>query len=174
MREKYTFNATWYFNESWWARRLHAKLHFCNTSGTRVSQFSCGTTATLHFQFLKTNFVTFSPQTIATERPPLVGEVSANFCGYVAWSAQRVPKADNLGFLDQPPVYHEIYLQRSCLTKTETGQSMGVCYNKKSTHKLTATSATLLTIRSIFNKAGPEIQNWLEMAPIIRACKHGY
>jgi hypothetical protein len=32
---------------------------------------------------LKLNSVAFSPQkrTIPTERPPLVGEVSANFCG---------------------------------------------------------------------------------------------
>ena len=32
-------------------------------------------------------------RTIPTERPPPVGEVSANFCGYrgVTWSAQRVP-----------------------------------------------------------------------------------
>jgi hypothetical protein len=31
-------------------------------------------------------------QTALTERPPLVCEVSANFCG-VAWSAQRIPMA---------------------------------------------------------------------------------
>jgi hypothetical protein len=38
-----------------------------------------------------------------TERPPLVGEVSANFLGIegVAWSAQRFPMVVNLGFLDQ-------------------------------------------------------------------------
>jgi hypothetical protein len=43
----------------------------------------------------------FSKQIIPTERPPLVSEVSANFCGErgVAWSAQRIPKAVNLGFL---------------------------------------------------------------------------
>ena len=37
-------------------------------------------------------------RTILTERPPLVGEVSANFCGSrgVTWSAQRVPTAINL------------------------------------------------------------------------------
>jgi hypothetical protein len=40
---------------------------------------------------------------IPTERPPLVGEVSANFLRIegVAWSAQRMPTAVNLGFLDQ-------------------------------------------------------------------------
>ena len=34
-------------------------------------------------------------QTIPTERPPPVGEVSANFCGQrgVTWSAQRIPTA---------------------------------------------------------------------------------
>ena len=34
-------------------------------------------------------------RTITTERPPPVGEVSANFCGQrgVTWSAQRIPTA---------------------------------------------------------------------------------
>ena len=42
-------------------------------------------------------------RTIPTERPPPVGEVSANFCGYrgVTWSAQRIPTAVNLCFLDR-------------------------------------------------------------------------
>jgi hypothetical protein len=42
-------------------------------------------------------------RTIPTERPPLVGEVSANFLPVegVAWSAQRIPTAVNLGFLDR-------------------------------------------------------------------------
>ena len=42
-------------------------------------------------------------RTIPTERPPPVGEVSANFCGYrgVTWSAQRIPMAVNLCFLDR-------------------------------------------------------------------------
>jgi hypothetical protein len=42
-------------------------------------------------------------RTIPTERPPLVGEVSANFWGIevVAWSAQRFPTVVNLGFLDR-------------------------------------------------------------------------
>jgi hypothetical protein len=38
-----------------------------------------------------------SKRTIPTERQPLVGEVSANFCG----SAQRIPTTVNLGFLDR-------------------------------------------------------------------------
>jgi hypothetical protein len=42
-------------------------------------------------------------QTILTERPPRVGEVSANFLRIevVALSAQRIPTAINLGFLDR-------------------------------------------------------------------------
>jgi hypothetical protein len=42
-----------------------------------------------------------------TERPPLVGEVSANFLRIegVAWSAQRIPTAVNLGFLDRSCYY---------------------------------------------------------------------
>jgi hypothetical protein len=40
---------------------------------------------------------------IPTERPPLVGEVSANFLRVegVAWSVQRIPTAVNLGFIDR-------------------------------------------------------------------------
>ena len=46
-------------------------------------------------------------RTIPTERPPPVGEVSANFCGQrgVAWSAQRVPTAVKLCFLDLEPLH---------------------------------------------------------------------
>jgi hypothetical protein len=42
-------------------------------------------------------------RTIRTERPPLVGKVSANFCGQrgVAWSVLRIPYGRNLGFLDR-------------------------------------------------------------------------
>jgi hypothetical protein len=38
--------------------------------------------------------------TIPTERPPLVGEGNANFCGKrgVAWSVRRIPYGRNLGF----------------------------------------------------------------------------
>ena len=45
-------------------------------------------------------------RTIPTERPPPVGELSANFCGQrgVTWSAQRVPTAVNLCFLDLEPL----------------------------------------------------------------------
>jgi hypothetical protein len=46
-------------------------------------------------------------QTIPTERPPLVNEVSANFLRVegVAWSVQRIPMAVNLGFLDWSRYY---------------------------------------------------------------------
>jgi hypothetical protein len=42
-------------------------------------------------------------RTLPTERPPLVSEVSANFCGQrgVAWSGRRIPYRSNLGFLDR-------------------------------------------------------------------------
>jgi hypothetical protein len=42
-------------------------------------------------------------RTIPTERPPLVGKVSVNFCGWrgVAWSVQRIPYGRNLNFLDR-------------------------------------------------------------------------
>jgi hypothetical protein len=42
-------------------------------------------------------------QTIPTERPPLVGEVSADFYGYrgVAWLVRRIPYGCNLGFQDR-------------------------------------------------------------------------
>jgi hypothetical protein len=41
-------------------------------------------------------------QTTPTERSPLAGKVSANFCWQrgVTWSAQRVPTAINFNFLD--------------------------------------------------------------------------
>jgi hypothetical protein len=46
-------------------------------------------------------------RTIPTERLPLIGEVSANFLHIegVAWSAQRIPTAVNLGFLDPEPLF---------------------------------------------------------------------
>jgi hypothetical protein len=45
-------------------------------------------------------------RTIPTEKPPLAGEVSANILGIegVVWSAQRIPTAVNLGFLDPKPL----------------------------------------------------------------------
>jgi hypothetical protein len=54
-----------------------------------------------------TNSVTLvRERTIPIERPSLVGEVSANFCGLrdVAWSVQRIPNGRNLGFLDRTSI----------------------------------------------------------------------
>jgi hypothetical protein len=50
---------------------------------------------------LKLNFVAAVRK--PTERPPLVGEVSAKFLRVegVVWSEQRIPTAVNLGFLDR-------------------------------------------------------------------------
>jgi hypothetical protein len=41
--------------------------------------------------------------TIQTERPALVGEVSANFCGWsgVVYSARQIPYDRNIGFPDR-------------------------------------------------------------------------
>jgi hypothetical protein len=46
--------------------------------------------------------------TIPTERPSLVDEASANFCGYrdVAWSVRQIPYGRNLGFLDRTSLEH--------------------------------------------------------------------
>jgi hypothetical protein len=57
----------------------------------------------------KTNSVALvRERTIPIERPPLVGEVSANFCGWkgVAWSVRRIPYGRNLGFLDRTLLGH--------------------------------------------------------------------
>jgi hypothetical protein len=46
-------------------------------------------------------------RTILTERPPLAGEVSVNFFLWiegVAWSAQLIPTAVNLAFLNPEPL----------------------------------------------------------------------
>ena len=52
---------------------------------------------------IKNSVALVRERTIPTERPPPVGEVSANFCGKrgVTWSAQRIPTAVNLCFLDR-------------------------------------------------------------------------
>jgi hypothetical protein len=58
----------------------------------------------LTFNIKKLNSVALvRKRAIPTERPSLVGEVSANFLRIegVAWSAQRIPTAVNLGFLDR-------------------------------------------------------------------------
>jgi hypothetical protein len=51
----------------------------------------------------KTPWLLVLKRTIPTERPPLVGEVSANFLWIegVTWSAQRITTAVNLSFRDR-------------------------------------------------------------------------
>jgi hypothetical protein len=51
-------------------------------------------------------------RTIPTERPLLVGEVSANFCGWrgVRWSVRQIPYGRNLGFLDRIPFENDFLL----------------------------------------------------------------
>jgi hypothetical protein len=51
----------------------------------------------------KTPWLLVHKGTIPTERPPLVGEVSANFLRIegVTWSTQWIPTAVNIGFLDR-------------------------------------------------------------------------
>jgi hypothetical protein len=68
-------------------------------SATKVCSFYTQTTKTKE---LKT-VALVRERTIPTERPPLVGEVSANFLRIdsVAWSVQRIPTVVNLGFLDR-------------------------------------------------------------------------
>jgi hypothetical protein len=50
-------------------------------------------------------------RTIPTERPPLVDEVAANFCGYsgVTWSARRIPTAVISVFHDKYNFYFSFY-----------------------------------------------------------------
>ena len=72
-------------------------------------------------------------RTIPTERPPPVGEVSANFCGQrgVMWSAQRVPTAVNLCFLDLEPLLF-FYSSSSSVDLTRLSRPR---YRPTTTHK---------------------------------------
>ena len=56
----------------------------------------------LNVESKKNSVALVRERTIPTERPPPVNEVSHNFCGLrgVTWSAQRIPMAVNLCFLD--------------------------------------------------------------------------
>jgi hypothetical protein len=73
---------------------------------------STSTMETVSLHKLKLNSVALVRKLIIpTEQPPLVGEVSANFLRIdgVAWSAQRIPTAVNLDFLDpEPPLFNSI------------------------------------------------------------------
>jgi hypothetical protein len=74
--------------------------------------------AARYLQANKTNFVALvRKRTIPdrpTERPPVVGEVSANFFRIegVAWSTQRIPMAVNVGFLDRMIIIKAIKIFR--------------------------------------------------------------
>jgi hypothetical protein len=62
-----------------------------------------------HKKIKQTPWPVVRKRTIPTERPPLDGEVSANSSGQrVAWTAQRIPTAVNLGFLDRSRYFLEI------------------------------------------------------------------
>jgi hypothetical protein len=53
--------------------------------------------------FIITTWLLVRERTRPTERPPLVGKVSANFCAYksVAWSAQQIPTDQSRYFFFQ-------------------------------------------------------------------------
>jgi hypothetical protein len=72
-------------------------------------------------------------RSIPTERPPLVSEVSANFCGYrgVAWSVRRIPYGRNLGFLDRTSLEHShkvAYFTRTLARSTSLEHSHKVLH----------------------------------------------
>jgi hypothetical protein len=55
--------------------------HATTTTSTLCFHFACPNL--LHIQTKVNSVVLVRERTILTERPPLVGEVSANFCGYI-------------------------------------------------------------------------------------------
>jgi hypothetical protein len=72
-------------------------------------------------------------RTIPTGRPPLVGEVSANFWGIedVAWSAQRIPTVVNLVFLDRSRYFFLPSSSEVVLTRLS-----GPCSRPTASHKI--------------------------------------
>jgi hypothetical protein len=64
---------------------------------------------------LQTMWPVVRKRAIPTEQSALVGEVSANFLQIdgVTWSEQRLPTADDLGFLDRSRYFLEIAPQLS-------------------------------------------------------------
>jgi hypothetical protein len=75
-------------------------------------------------------------RTIPTERPPLVGEVSANFCGWrgVAGSVRRIPYGRNIGFQDLKLTnYMALVRERTIPTERpplvgEVSETRHICY----------------------------------------------
>ena len=83
------------------------------SNSTIIAYLKTRQTAFFHIISNKLNSVALvRTRTIPTERPPSVGEISANFYGYkrVTWSAQRVPTAVNLCFLDLEPLLFSLYI----------------------------------------------------------------
>jgi hypothetical protein len=68
-------------------------------------------------------------RTIPTERPPLVGEVIANLWRIegVTWSAQRIPTAVNLDFLD-PGIRSRNFVIMMVAMATASVTSCVMCY----------------------------------------------
>jgi hypothetical protein len=86
----------------------HSTQNYTNNKGhTTHNEYNANiltaTTNTITTTIKKTPWPLVPKQTIPTERPKLVGEVSANFLRIegVAWSAQRIPTAVNIGFHDR-------------------------------------------------------------------------
>jgi hypothetical protein len=71
-------------------------------------QFSQANTTLASLHIATNSVALVRERTMPTERPPLVGEVSANFWEYsgVAWSVRRIPYGRNLGFLDRTSLEH--------------------------------------------------------------------
>jgi hypothetical protein len=79
-------------------------------------------------------------RTIPTERPPLGGEVSANFGGQrgIAWSVRRIPYGRNLDFLDRTILAHNIQNNELKLNYTPWPESVSELY-RPSDRRLSAT-----------------------------------
>jgi hypothetical protein len=96
-----------YLKMTFWRLDFFSMIIFLNKeegSGYYPEANNCFNIPSLQsFGILSNNSVALvHEQTIPTERPPLVDEVSANFCRWgVTWSAQRIPYGHNLGFLSR-------------------------------------------------------------------------
>jgi hypothetical protein len=89
-------------------------------SAESLCVINCATEVMIPTSFQLSNInsvVLVRKRTIPTERPTPVGEVSASFTGLsiqeVAWSAQRIPTAVNLGYLHRNHYFLEIPSQLS-------------------------------------------------------------
>jgi hypothetical protein len=82
-------------------------------SNPHLRKFACRSVRTLQ---LTNSMALVRERTIPTERPQLVGEVSANFCGLrgVAWSVRRIPYGSNLDFLDRRTLQLTQFIHVTC------------------------------------------------------------